>query len=167
MTLSRVEFLTLAPSRTTEDEMVGWHHRLKNEFESAPGVGDRDAWRAAVHEVTKSRRWLSDWTDWLTGLPWWLSSKVSACNVGDPGSILGQEHPLEKGMATHSGILAWRIPRTEKPGSYSACNCKKSDWAANTHIEKSAPQNKSIAWYLWLAMNFYYWLTNFYYSLFT
>ena len=40
MTLSRVEFLTLAPSRTTEDEMVGWHHRLKNEFESAPGVGD-------------------------------------------------------------------------------------------------------------------------------
>ena len=29
---------------------------------------------------------------------------------------LGQEDPLEKGMATHSNILAWRIPRTEKPG---------------------------------------------------
>ena len=29
---------------------------------------------------------------------------------------LGQEDPLEKGMATHSSILAWRIPRTEKPG---------------------------------------------------
>ena len=28
---------------------------------------------------------------------------------------LGQEDPLEKGMATHSSILAWRIPRTEEP----------------------------------------------------
>ena len=29
---------------------------------------------------------------------------------------LGQEHTLEKGMVTHSSILAWRIPWTEKPG---------------------------------------------------
>ena len=29
---------------------------------------------------------------------------------------LGQEDPLEKGMATHSSILAWRIPWTEEPG---------------------------------------------------
>jgi len=29
---------------------------------------------------------------------------------------LGQEDPLEKGMATHSSILAWRIPWTEQPG---------------------------------------------------
>ena len=29
---------------------------------------------------------------------------------------LGQEEPLEKGTATHSSILAWRIPWTEKPG---------------------------------------------------
>ena len=29
---------------------------------------------------------------------------------------LGQEDPLEKDMATHSGILAWRIPWTEEPG---------------------------------------------------
>ena len=29
---------------------------------------------------------------------------------------LGQEGPLEEGMATHSSILAWRIPWTEKPG---------------------------------------------------
>ena len=28
---------------------------------------------------------------------------------------LGQEHPLEKGMATHSSTTAWRIPRTEEP----------------------------------------------------
>ena len=29
---------------------------------------------------------------------------------------LGQEDPLEKGMATHSSILAWKIPWTEDPG---------------------------------------------------
>ena len=29
---------------------------------------------------------------------------------------LGQEVPLEKGMATHSSILAWRVPQTEEPG---------------------------------------------------
>ena len=32
------------------------------------------------------------------------------------GLSLGREDPLEKGMATHSSILAWRIPRTEEPG---------------------------------------------------
>ena len=32
---------------------------------------------------------------------------------------LGQENPLEKGMATHSSILAWRIPWTEEPGEES------------------------------------------------
>ena len=46
----------------TEDEMVGWHHRLDgHEFEQPLGVVmDREAWRAAVHGVTKSRTRLSD-----------------------------------------------------------------------------------------------------------
>ena len=33
-----------------------------------------------------------------------------------PVQSLGLEDPLEKGMATHSSILAWEIPRTEEPG---------------------------------------------------
>ena len=45
----------------TEDEMVGWHHRLyRHEFEWTPGVGGQEAWRAAVHGVTKSWTQLSD-----------------------------------------------------------------------------------------------------------
>ena len=40
---------------------------------------------------------------------------------------LGQEDPLEKGMAIHSGMLAWKIPWTEDPGSYSPWGCKESD----------------------------------------
>ena len=40
----------------TEDEMAGWHHLLDaHEFERTPGVGDREAWRAAVHGVIKSQ----------------------------------------------------------------------------------------------------------------
>ena len=48
---------------TAEDEMVGWHHRLSGHgFGWNLEVGDdREAWRAAVHGVTKSRTWLSDW----------------------------------------------------------------------------------------------------------
>ena len=40
---------------------------------------------------------------------------------------LGQEDPLDKGMATHSSILAWRIPWTEEPGGLSPWGCKESD----------------------------------------
>ena len=40
---------------------------------------------------------------------------------------LGPEDPLEKGMATHSSILAWRTPWTEEPGGYSSWGHKASD----------------------------------------
>ena len=41
---------------------------------------------------------------------------------------LGREDPLEEEMATHSRILAWRIPWTEEPGGlYSSWGCKESD----------------------------------------
>ena len=39
-----------------------------------------------------------------------------AQTVKHPAGMWGQEDPLEKGMATHSSILAWRIPWTEEPG---------------------------------------------------
>ena len=39
---------------------------------------------------------------------------------------LGWEDPLEEGMATHSSILAWRIPRTEKPGRATVYGVSKS-----------------------------------------
>ena len=42
--------------------------------------------------------------------------KKSTCNVEDLGLIAGWEDSLEEGMATHSSILAWRIPWTEEPG---------------------------------------------------
>ena len=38
---------------------------------------------------------------------------------------LGQEYPLGKGMATHSSILAWRMPRTEEPGGLQSMGLEK------------------------------------------
>ena len=50
---------------TTEDEMVGWHHRLNgHEFEQAPGVGDGQGGPACCGPwIAKSWTWLSDWTE--------------------------------------------------------------------------------------------------------
>ena len=41
------------------------------------------------------------------------------------GPSPGQEDPLEKGIATHSSVLAWKIPWTEESGSYSP---EKKSW---------------------------------------
>ena len=44
------------------------------------------------------------------GFPDGSDSKESACNEGDLLQSLGQEDPVDEGMATHSSIFAWRIP---------------------------------------------------------
>ena len=54
------------------------------------------------------------------GLPGGSDGKEAACSAGDLDSISGSGRSLEKGMVTHSVILAWRIPRTEEPGGLQA-----------------------------------------------
>ena len=49
------------------------------------------------------------------GFPGGSDGKESACNAGDRVRSLNWEDPLEKGLATHSSILVWRIPWTEGP----------------------------------------------------
>ena len=53
-------------------------------------------------------------------------SAFSALNEGEEIRSLEREDPLEKEMATYSSILAWRIPWTEEPGSYSPWGCKET-----------------------------------------
>ena len=57
--------------------------------------------------------------------------KEPACSAGDlgliPWSDLSWEEPLEKEMATHFSILAWRIPRTEEPGGLQSKVYKELD----------------------------------------
>ena len=49
------------------------------------------------------------------GFPGGSDGKESAFDVGDSGSTLRREVPLEKRMATHYSILTWRVPWTEEP----------------------------------------------------
>ena len=52
--------------------------------------------------------------------------KESACKAGETGSIPGSgRSPKEKGMSTHSSILAWRISRTEEPRGLQSMESKK------------------------------------------
>ena len=78
-------------------------------------VMDREAWRAAVHGVAKSRTQLSDWTE----LNWTES--------------------LKKEMATHCTILAWRIPWTEEPAGLQSMGWPRvgHNWATITHSHLS------------------------------
>ena len=61
----------------------------------------------------------------MYGLPWRLRWSRICLHAGDPGLISGWEDPLEKGMATRSGILAWRIPWTEEPGGLQSMGSQR------------------------------------------
>ena len=50
---------------------------------------------------------------------------ANARDIGDTGLILGQEDPMEKGMATHSSILAWTIPWTEESGGLQSMGSQR------------------------------------------
>ena len=69
---------------------------------------DRGAWRATVHGVARvghDRAFLTAQS--VKNLPAMQETRVQ---------FMGQEDSLEKEMATHSSILAWRIPGIEEPG---------------------------------------------------
>ena len=88
-------------------------------------------------------------------LPWWLRSKNPPTSAGDVQETqvpsLGWEDPLEKEMATHSSILAWRIPWTEEPGGLQSMGSQRvrhnwSDWThTHTHTPSYSTSHRSCA----------------------
>ena len=59
------------------------------------------------------------------GLPRWLSGKESTCQVETWVQSLGWEDSLEKEMATHFSILAWKIPWTKEPGGLQSMGSQR------------------------------------------
>ena len=86
---------------------------------------DRGAWWATVQGVTKSRTRLSNFTHLMnkTAIRLLNKSSLMTQTVNSLPAVweiwvqsLGWEDPLEKETATHSSIVAWRIPWMEEPG---------------------------------------------------
>ena len=77
------------------------------------GVLDPSCWASLVAQMVKNLLEMQDTWVWS----------------------LGQEDPLEKGMATHSSILAWEIPWTEEPGELMSTGLQRvgHNWGTNTH----------------------------------
>jgi len=74
-------------------------------------------------EINQSRR-----------LPWWLSGKKICPPIQETWvQSLDQENPLEKGMATHSRILAWEIPWKEEAERLQSMWSQKS-WCQNPKV---------------------------------
>ena len=75
-------------------------------------------------------------------LDYWASlagsdGKESASNAEDRVQTLGQKDALEKGLATHSSILAWEVPWTEEPGRLQSLGLQGvgHNWTANTTFQ--------------------------------
>ena len=68
-------------------------------------------------------------TKWYVAMPW--ASLVAQTGKNLPAvqdtrlGFLGWEDPLEKGMATHSSILTWRIPWIEEPGELQSMGSQR------------------------------------------
>ena len=54
-----------------------------------------------------------------------VSQKVKNLAVMQETQVAGQEDPLEKGMATHSSIIAWRLPWTVEPGGLQSLGSQR------------------------------------------
>ena len=91
-------------------------------------------------QTTKALLWCSESsTPVCLGLPRSSVGKESACSAGAWVRFLGWEDPMEKEMATHSSILAWRIPWTEEPGGLQVHGVKELDTTSRlNHHRKPA-----------------------------
>ena len=91
---------------------------------------DRGAWWAAVHGVAKSRTWLSNFT------------------------FTFHFHALEKEMATHSSVLAWRIPGTAEPVGLPSVGLHRvgHDWS--DLAAAAAAASRSFSFYLQCEVSF-------------
>ena len=86
---------------------------------------DGEAWWAAVHGVAEGRTWLSDFT------------------------LTFHFHALEKEMATHSSVLAWRIPGTGEPGGLPSRGLHRvgHDWSDLAAAPRSSlPAPLALSW---------------------
>ena len=100
----------LEEERATDSGILAWRISWTEDPEGLQSTGPqrvRHDW-ACIRSIYADMHWLS-------GLPWWLRwQRISLQCRRHWVQTLGQEDPLEKRMATHSSIYAWRIPLTSE-----------------------------------------------------
>ena len=106
---------TLTWNNDVVDVHFGEGNGTPLQYSCLENLMDRGAWWAAVHGVAKNRTWLSDFT------------------------FTFHFHALEKEMATHSSVIAWRIPGMGEPGGLPSMESYRvghdwSDLAADVHF---------------------------------
>ena len=90
------------------------------------------------------------WVIWGRGFPCGSDGKECACNEGDLCSIPESGRSPGEGMATHSSILAWRIPWTEKHCGLQpmGSHIVGHNWATNTHNLRELLFLGTTIWYV-------------------
>ena len=117
-------------------------------------VKDREAWRAAVQGVTKSQTHMTEQLNWTELKDFIRVKSYTICplvtcfpflvaqTIKNPPALqetwvwsLDRKDPLEKDMAIHSSVVAWRIPWTEDPGGLSSTGLQRvrHDWSGLAH----------------------------------
>ena len=126
---------------STSCKMLGWiNHKPESRF-------PREI------SATSDSRWYHS-----NGFPGGSVSRVSATWEIWVQS-LGREHPLEKEMATHFSILAWRIPWTEGPGGLQSLGSQRvgRDWRDLAHVHPDQTMNSRTLFRNFISPHFFSW----------
>ena len=108
-------------------QYLGWEDPLENWMATHSNIlAWRIPWQVTVHRVAKSQTQLSN-QHFTFGFPGNSDSKDSACNARGRVQPLSPGDHLEKGMVTHSSIVAWRIHGWRSLAGHSSWGNKESD----------------------------------------
>ena len=115
---------------------------------------DGGAWWAAIYGVTQSRTWLKRLSSSSSSRASLVAQMVKHLPTMQETRVwsLGGEDPLEKEMATHFSILAWRIPWTKDLVGYSPWGHKESDTTERLHSHTLKQTNRQ-----WLTIRRGHW----------
>ena len=112
--LNKLSYRHIPPKFTTYYKRGCWINSFNHLF----------SYSFRIYYVPNTAVWQRQWKQTTSLYSWWLHARKQVtrlpgwCSAGDARDVqsLGQEDPLEEGVATHSSILTWRILWTEEPG---------------------------------------------------